>query len=110
MTQERKRVPVFYVPFRPIYRRGIACYWFILIRSKYSGDLNLLHHEEIHISQQRNIGLLKYLWRYYTDKRFVAEVEYAAFKYGSKYTDRRIKHILENNYNVPIDVINEVIG
>lgn len=107
------KYPILYVPFKPLgYRRGAACYWFIMIKKDFKGDQGLIDHEKCHLRQQRDIGLFKYAWLYLVkkDPRFIAEVEYAAFKYGSKYTDGRIKHILENNYNVPIDVINEVIG
>lgn len=108
-------VPVIYTKHVPFRWRGIALRWVILIRPEYKDDLGLHEHEKIHIQQMKDVGTLKYFWKYFIKKDydFIAEVEYNAFKWGSakhddKYTDQYIYKLLVNNYRVPHEAAKEV--
>jgi hypothetical protein len=107
---ERKKAPVFYWPWIPIAKRGLACRWFILIRSKFKDDDGLHRHEQVHIAQQSAFGLPRYLWRYYTDPYFKADVEAAAFRYGSGYSAERTLYILVEDYHIQADIASESVN
>lgn len=92
------KTPIFYVPYVPFGQRGKACVWFILINKKCKLDFRLVAHEKIHIRQQREFGWLRYLIRYYFDKRFRAMVEYEAFSVASGRSDEYIIKLLARNY------------
>ena len=94
--------PVFYVPWLPLKLRGLACTWFIVIHRAHKLDKGLHEHERIHCLQMRSEGTLKYLWCYFTDDKYRAQIEFAAFKYGSKFPNTRIQAILVNKYRVPM--------
>jgi hypothetical protein len=71
--------PIFKTPWLPFGWDGMACRWFILLRR---GHDDLIVHEEFHIKQQKQLGVLTYGWRYLTDKDFRFDVEYSAYIAG----------------------------
>lgn len=97
-----------YVPWIPFGFDGVACRWFYIIKSSHREDQGLHEHERLHCMQMKTDGVVKYLWRYFTDDLYRAQVEYAAFKYGSKYSDTRIQGILVNRYRIPLGVARRV--
>ena len=106
--------PVFYVTFRPLGHDGLACRWFILINKDFRNDEGLHKHERIHIQQMKDVGVLKYLWRYFVrhwmgDSRFRAMVEMDAFRYGDHFSDSHIIRILVDNYGVPRNIAEEIV-
>ena len=57
---------------------SFTCKPFIFI-SKKSDNIHTTVHEERHIVQQEEQGLLKFLWKYYTDKEFRYQMELQAY-------------------------------
>jgi hypothetical protein len=104
-------VPVFYTNLVPFGWRGVACYWFILIKPEFKGDAGLHAHERVHISRMRQIGLFTYFYKYFIvrDKYFRAYEEFIAFKYGSGYHDAHIIEILVSRYGVSRALAEKVI-
>lgn len=103
--------PVLYVPFRPIFEKGLALRWVILINREYRDNKKLIQHEKIHIAQQKKYGMLTYAYRYLTSERFRAKMEYHAFKYGSEISSRgHIAYKLVKYYRISPQVACEVSG
>lgn len=60
-----------------------------------------MKHEKIHVLQQKEVGLLKFIFLYILCAPFLYNPwrykwEYEAFKYGSQYPDEIIKKILHS--------------
>lgn len=101
-------VPVFYLKtLGPKHRKGLACYWFILIRTDERQNVGLLNHEEVHIEQMHEHGLIKYLWRYFTKPKFRAKMEVEAFRWQG-YNCGRIEQNLIKFYHITPDMAREV--
>ena len=62
---------------------GLACKPFILLRKRASDSTDLLAHEMVHIRQQERHGLLRYLYKYFTNETFRLEMEFEAYFLGS---------------------------
>jgi hypothetical protein len=92
--------------------RGIALRWVILIKPDQSDEVNIIAHERIHVKQQKDLGALTYFWKYCIkkDPKFIASVEYDAFRYGNGYSDYRIFNLLIDNYNIPKEVAREAVS
>lgn len=99
-----------YVPFNPFGYRGVALWFLIVINKRFKDDKGLLAHEYCHIRQQRDYGFFTYMYRYWRDLEFRAEMEYRAFKYGSGYPPERIHALLTLRYGIPSKIAEEVIG
>jgi hypothetical protein len=95
--------------------RGIALRWFILIDKKFDGhsddEVGLILHEEVHIRQQKEIGVLKYFWKYFISKdpTFKATMEAEAFLKGSMYDEVTTILILIKRYGVPYATAEKVV-
>lgn len=78
-----KTIVIRNVPWLPFHWDGLACKPFILLRKRASDSSSLLAHEMIHIRQQERHGLLKYLYKYFTNETFRLEMEFEAYFLGS---------------------------
>lgn len=54
--------------------------WLILVAIDYKDHAALIAHERIHQSQQRRDGLLRFWWRYLTDKQARQDYEVEAYR------------------------------
>ena len=99
---------VYTVPWLPKNLDGLACRWFILIRKGHENDEALLLHENIHIFQMKQMGVIKYAWKYFTSEQSRAELEYEAYKNGSKWNNHQIYSILIDRYGISREVANQV--
>lgn len=70
------------VPWLPFKWDAMALRWFIFHKGTMNDDL--LRHEKIHLKQQRELGILKYLWLYCRNSEFRYAVEYEAYRWGSR--------------------------
>jgi hypothetical protein len=68
------------VGFLPFKWDAMAVRPFVFVRV-WSG--RILAHEEVHLEQQKQFGLLKYAWRYMTSVRWRVAMEYQAYNEGS---------------------------
>ncbi len=67
----------------PFHWDGLAIKPFIFLRKRASDSTSLLAHEMVHIRQQNRHGLIKYLYKYFTNKTFRLEMEFEAYFVGS---------------------------
>jgi hypothetical protein len=67
----------------PFHWDGLACKPFIFLRKRASDSSSLLAHEMVHIRQQERHGLLKYLYKYFTNETFRLKMEFEAYYMGS---------------------------
>ena len=58
---------------------GFALRWFIIADPTYPDQRELVGHEMRHIQQQRDVGILRFLWRYWRDRTWRATYEADAF-------------------------------
>lgn len=63
---------------------GVTLNPFVFIRKDRKGDSVLLAHESIHYTQQRKVGLLKFLFRYITSKEYRYQYELEAYVYETR--------------------------
>ena len=85
---------------------AIALKWVVIMRDP--TDEALLAHEMEHIKVQRRIGLIKYLWRYFTNSRFRALQEVGAYRVQGA-SDASIEHILHTRYNISLLEARDII-
>ena len=79
---------IFYTPWLPFSFVVMALKWVVLNKR---GKEYVIPHEEIHIQQQREIGYLKYMFKYLTNKDFRIAMEFEAYFKGSKLSIRDAK-------------------
>ena len=77
--------------------RGMALGWFILIRKPDDMDMvhssngskhlmRLLEHEATHIRRQKDMGRLKWFWKYWRDENFAKSEERIATSWEPNYS------------------------
>lgn len=96
---------IWYWKRRPFGKRGVALRWVIIIHEEHKEDLGLLRHERDHILLQKEVGIIKYLWKYFIEyefgnESFRAYAEARAFMKGSGYSKEVTANILRDNYGI----------
>ena len=79
--------------------------WLIIVAKSQKGNAALLAHERCHQSQQRRDGVVRFWWRYATNKAWRLAYEVEAYKVWLKVNlvdEWRVVHWLANNYNLGI--------
>jgi len=83
---------ILYLPYLPFGFDGIALKWIVLIKK---GQEKILAHEMVHVRQQKQIGLVKYLFKYLTNSDFRVAIEYEAYRKGSFMSIEQAEHMAE---------------
>ena len=83
---------------------GMALRFMILIRKERRNSDSLKRHEFVHIQQQKDLGFLFYLWKYFRNPRFRADVEAEAFLCGTGLTERQTVRVLIDKYKIPASI------
>lgn len=68
----------------------------------------LIEHERCHQKQQREIGTLKFFFKYFTDKSFRFDMELEAYRVYVRVSPKDIDHIVKimiNEYNFKKDPV-----
>ena len=95
MKKEPKIILMKWLPFFDGF--ALMGRWILL---KPGHSIELLEHEKIHIQQEREIGPLKYHWKWIFNTRFRAKVEIEAYEKGSKFSKPYIMQILRKKYSM----------
>jgi hypothetical protein len=81
--------------------------WLIIVAKSHKDNAALIAHEQCHQDQQRRDGLLRFWWRYTTNKawRMAYEVDaYKAWLDVAPHDEWRVSYMLAHNYGFDLSV------